>query len=198
MSVSNKQKYYLQSRHIYNSWVAAGEPKLRTIMECAVGHWSLLQRFEGLADKTVLIEPDPKMAKAARERYRWAEVIEVAVHDGYGIANLRRLGGQSYIKGVGWCPAFSSKTPALKTAGKVAVATVPFTALDDGKIDVLNLDSEGCEWYVLKRMVSRPVLIQIELYKRNKYYKQICEWLVGEGYRQVARWGNANKIYEKV
>jgi FkbM family methyltransferase len=196
--VSKEEMYYLQSRHIYNAWDQQGRPELRTICECAVGPHSLLVRFKGLAERTVLIEPDPDMARKARRRYPWAELMEVAVTEQYGTVNLRRLEGSSYVKGLPWAPAFDRFPRRARAAGKVAVAGVPFTAIDDGRIDLINLDCEGGEWYVLQGMTSRPLILQIELYEKHGHYREIIAWIRENGYQEMARWGNANIIYRRV
>jgi FkbM family methyltransferase len=193
--MSKEQVYKLQARHLEKAWNAAGSPPLRTICECAVGPWSLLAPYEGKCDRAIFIEPDPAMARNARRNYPWAEVHEVAIAENFGTANLRKLNGASYIKGIAWAPAFSACPSRAKKAGKVSVQTVPFSDLDDGKIDMLNLDCEGSEWFVLKAMTSRPRFLQIELYSAHGHYREICEWLKSNGYTAATRWGNANLIY---
>lgn len=192
--MSKKEKYRLQARHLHGVWEEMGRPELRTICECAVGPHALLAPFEGCAERALFVEPDPKMAAAARREYPWAEVLEVAVADSYGTANLRRLNGMSYVKGIAWAPAFDACPKRARAAGKVKVATVPFSSIDDGRIDLLNLDVEGSEWAVLRGMQSRPKLIQIELERRNAHYQEIRAWLGENGYSEVKTWGNANSI----
>jgi len=193
--MTKKEIYYLQSRHILNAWESIGSPELRTICECAVGSHSLLVRFKGLAKRSIFIEPDPDMAEGARLNYPWAEIMQVAIYDDLGSANLSRLHGSSYIKGIPWAPAFESCPKKARKAAKVSVATIPFNMVDDGKIDLINLDCEGSEWFVLKNMVSRPLLLQIELYKNNGYFDDIVNWLAENNYSLVSEWGNANSIY---
>ena len=81
-----------------------------------------------------------------------------------------------------------------RKAGKVPVATVPFSVLDDGEIDLLNLDCEGSEWYVLEKMKSRPRILQVELYPKHGHHREISAWLEAHGYQVAKRWGNANLI----
>lgn len=195
--MTKKEVYYLQSRHITEAWEALGKPEARTICECAVGPWSLLQRFDGLCDRAIFIEPDPKMAEAARGNYPWAEVFQLAISDHNGKANLRKLRGSSYIKGIKWSPAFKAFPNKARRAGKVSVRTVKFDTVDDGKIDILNLDCEGSEWFVLENMRSRPFLLQIELYAEHGYYDEITAWLIENNYELAGTWGNANFIYRR-
>lgn len=195
--LSQEQVYELQSRHLYKAWQDIGRPRLRTISECAVGPWSLLKPFEGKADRTLLIEPDPLMAAAAAKALPWAEIAQVAIGDQPGRVNLRRLNGSSYITGIPWAPAFDAMRAKARRARKIPVEAVRFSDLDDGRIDVLNLDCEGSEWYVLKHLVSRPELIQIELYRKHGHFDEITAWLAENGYAKIRTWGNANRIYRR-
>jgi len=184
-------------KYLMDVWTDMGKPALRTVCECAVGPGAQVSAFKKFAKKSLLIEPDPDMARDASTNYPWAEVVQVAIASDYGKANLRKMRGQSYIKGIKWAPAFS--TPAsqhrLKTAGKVPVETVPFSAVDDGEIDLINIDCEGSEWFVLETMLSRPLLLQIEFYENHGYYREITDWLAENNYRPVKYWGNSNVIY---
>ena len=42
--------------------------------------------------------------------------------------------------------------------------------IDNGKIDILLLDCEGAEWFILENLISRPYAISIELFD-GQYYK---------------------------
>ena len=192
--MSKKDVYDKQGEHLYGVWEEMGRPALRTICECAVGPWSLLERFREHCGRAIFIEPDPVMSRKARANYPWAEHFEVAIATGYGKANLRKLNGSSYVKGIPWAPAFDVCPRRAQKAGKVAVGTAPFGSLDDGEIDLMNLDCEGSEWFVLSGMRSRPRFLQIELYPNHGHHAEISQWIEAEGYRVAKRWGNANLI----
>ncbi len=192
-----QQAYQRDSIHIYKAWQALGSPALRTICEVAVGPWSLLSRFEGQCNRALFIEPDPQMARDAEINFPWAQILRVAIAEQLGTANLRQLKGASYIKGIPWAPMFKKKFQArARAAGKIAVPTMPFNLVDDGEIDILNLDCEGSEWFVLVNLLSRPRIIQIELYPENHYAKQIKAWMQDNGYQSVGTWGRGNVIYQ--
>lgn len=193
--ISKKDKYHLQSRHIHNAWKNYGSPALRTICECAVGPHSLLCRFEGKADRAVFIEPDPDQARAATFTYPWAEVMPIAVMMEHGTVNLKKMSGSSFIGSIPWSPAIKSNPKGVAKAKEISVVAVPFNLIDDGMIDIINIDCEGAEWFVLANMRSRPFLIQIELYKDNAHFDDITKWISDNEYEEVARWGNANFIY---
>lgn len=62
-----------------------------------------------------------------------------------------------------------------------------FDTVDDGTIDYLTIDIEGCEFYVLQAMVSRPKVIFVEMQAvgyENPNLDEICQWMQREGYEQ--------------
>lgn len=186
-----------ESRFLLEFWRENGHPKLRTIVECATGPYTLLAGFRNYARRTILIEPDPAMASAAQKDNPWAEVRQVAIGPEKGYANLRKLGGSSYIKGIKWAPAFDACPEKARRAGKVGVSVVPFSEVDDGEIDLISLDCEGSEWFVIQNMVSRPRFLQIELNANNPWFQQIESWLSENGYRLGREWGYNNRIYQR-
>jgi len=61
-----------------------------------------------------------------------------------------------------------------------------FSELDDGTIDLLSVDIEGGEWYVIKHLLSRPSVISIEThgkYYTNPFIREINAWISTNGYR---------------
>ena len=65
------------------------------------------------------------------------------------------------------------------------VPAVTFDTIDDGTIDVLAIDIEGGEWFVLRHLVSRPAIISVETHGKryvNPYRAEIDAWMRAEGY----------------
>ncbi len=61
-----------------------------------------------------------------------------------------------------------------------------FDKIDDGSIDLLSVDIEGAEWYVIEYMVSRPDIISLETHGAiyiNPNINEIEEWLADNNYR---------------
>ena len=177
--------YQADTRNLLNAYKKLGSPPLRTICECAVGPFSLLVPYAAVAGRTILIEPDPAMAAQARGIYPWAEVFETAIAAAGGTAVLRRLYGSSFISGIPFAPAKSANFARAARSAKIEVKTMPFSEIDDGKIDLLNLDCEGSEWFVLSSMISRPLMIYVELCRKNHYRTQILQWFRDNGYRRM-------------
>jgi hypothetical protein len=197
--MNRTEEYNYQSKFLFSAWEQIGSPQLRSVCECAVGPYSLLPPFKDVSNKSIYIEPSAKMANQARINYPWAEIHQVAIADNFGKANLRNVGGSSYIKGIAWAPIFTDNPARARKAGKQRVNTVPFSAIDDGQIDILSLDCEGSEWFVLKNMISRPILIQIEHRVENAFAKDIDEWFKNNNYCELSRWqyGSVNIIYHR-
>ncbi len=66
------------------------------------------------------------------------------------------------------------------------VACKPFSSIDDGSIDLLSIDIEGGEWYVIKHLQSRPAIISVETHAKhyvNPFLKEILAWMSQEGYQ---------------
>lgn len=150
-----------------------------TVCECSVGplEISIAPSFVGKCDRLLLIEPEPHMAAAA-ENVLHTKVHKVAVGTHNGKQRMVYNNGSSYLEGT-WAP-----TPTGSRYFDVDVVT--FDTLDDGQIDILNLDCEGQEWAVLSRMKSEPKLLAVENCDDNPYYKEICQWLKDHKYKM--RW----------
>jgi FkbM family methyltransferase len=146
-----------------------------TVCECAVGplEISTSPAFVGRCDRLLLIEPVPHMAREA-ERVLGTKVLQVAIGMEAGRSKMVDNGGSSYLKGT-WSP-----TPVNNNEFEVEVVT--FDTIDDGQIDILNLDCEGQEWAVLSHMKSEPKLLAVENCDDGPNYKEICQWLKDHGY----------------
>jgi FkbM family methyltransferase len=162
-------------------WIAEkmGILPAMTVCECSVGplEISIAPSFVGKCDRLLLIEPEPHMAAEA-ERALGAKVLKVAVGMHTGKARMVYNNGSSYLEGT-WAPTLTGR-------GHFDVDVVTFDTLDDGQIDILNLDCEGQEWPVLYHMKSEPKLLAIENCDDSPYYKEICQWLKRHDY--IMRW----------
>jgi FkbM family methyltransferase len=162
-------------------WIAEkiGILPAMTVCECSVGpiDISIAPSFVGKCDRLLLIEPEPHMAAEA-ERVLHTKVLKVAVGMEAGNQLMVYNNGSSYLKGT-WAP-----TPTGTKTFWVVVQT--FDELDDGQIDILNLDCEGQEWAVLSHMKSEPKLLAIENCDDSPNYNDICKWLKDHDYKM--RW----------
>jgi hypothetical protein len=152
--------------------------RCRTFCECGVGPLSISAApsvHEGrLAERLLLVEPNPELHRLAKEKMPNADIRQVAIGDNIGKHPLRLNGGSSHLKGT-WAPTMGPDEEVL-------VDVVTFDLLDDGEIDCMVLDNEGQEWSVLSKMRSRPLILSVELWRGHPHLAEIEGWLSGSGY----------------
>ena len=145
-----------------------------------------------------IIEPIPKNIQAIEECYKdfpnvtvypfaiWKESCTLEMYD------LERV---SYVKGID-APATGSYRGMAepgrptklsyepKDSDLIKVEAKTFDQFDNGKIDVLDLDVEGAEWYVLEKMISRPKIVIVETGadRDHPFISDIDNWALENGY----------------
>ena len=180
-------KYCPNLKHIVE--VGVFEPK-----DCSVQNW--------LADKNVrvqLFEPQPELFEVLEDAY--GDMPNVQVHPyaiaqdwGQAVLNIPPslpgnpdAGASAYLDTVSTSP-FKVRTGSdLSSEYGVRVETAPFDYFDDGTIDAIHVDTEGCEWFVVDKLVSRPNVISLEMGGPNGYINPYTEdiqvWMDGNNYR---------------
>lgn len=137
------------------------------------------------AKSVILVEPHPgsfrRLTKLFEEDQR-IEVIQKAIFPKRGQQKFQIKGGSSYLDCV--------KSPESRKGSKllsIMVEAIPFSDIDPGNLDLVALDCEGSEWFVISTMTSRPRVITVEMALRsgyrNPYYDEIVAWMKEEGYR---------------
>lgn len=158
---------------------------------CNLGHYLLDPKV-----RVQLFEPMPeRFASLSKETAGLEHVTchNVAIMDEDGPVVMRNMWAGSHVVGVAAPEVVNkgTKTAAFYRGKKIEEVTVEgriFTPFDDGTIDVLTLDSEGCEWFVLKHMRSLPKWISIEMGDSKNPYKnpnsaEIHQWMEKNRYR---------------
>jgi len=147
-----------------------------------------------LAERTILVEPLPWLANDLRRAFPRATVLECAVGEHSGEVTLFDRGEGSWISQVpsGGAPDEHPKHSHMQRDSfdpqfKRAVDCVTMDQIDDGQIDVLCVDVEGAEWFVIQRMLSRPKLIRLETHfivsgYQNPHLEKIGVWMAINGY----------------
>jgi FkbM family methyltransferase len=132
-----------------------------------------------------IFEPNPKHLAAIRQTYAgYPNVIihPYALWKERGEVRFHEQGVTSFVEGVR-SPAVSNNWPVADCGLTVEART--FDEFDDGTITMMDIDTEGAEWYVLERMKSRPGVIMIEmqwLEYRNPHFNEIVNWMEANYY----------------
>lgn len=142
--------------------------------------------YEG--KKASLVEANPVMVekiKDAFKSYPLTTVFPFAIAEAPGMITLYNRGASTFIEKVE-SPALVNDQYTKVDADRFEVEAKTFDQIDDGEIDVLCIDIEGAEWFVLSNLVSRPKLISIETH--GKYYTnpklvEIRNWMKANEYR---------------
>lgn len=159
---------------------------------CEVGVWlpeysNLVGWIEG-GTRSTLVECDPVTVAKLRERWGTranVRIADVAVADAPGTLTLHRAGASTFGANVPQSPARVNDGYDPARGETFTVPAVTFDTLDDGTIDVLAIDIEGGEWYVLRHLVSRPAVISVETHGKryvNPFRAEIEGWMRAEGY----------------
>ena len=141
--------------------------------------------------RCTLVEANPDAAAKIRKHFAEkhnVSLFALAVSDKHGTLELVRRGASTYSADIEGSPAVVNDRYRLRDADRFSVDAVTFDEIDDGTIDVLSVDIEGVEWYVIKHMVSRPAVISLETHAglyRNPYMAEISAWMRDNRY---VRW----------
>jgi len=133
--------------------------------------------------RTTLVEPDPKNIRAINEFFKNQTNIALfpfAVFDYNGTLELVQREASTYVGSLEASPALVNDHYVPQEKDKFTVECKKFDEMDDGTIDLLSVDTEGCEWYVMKNLKSRPYVLSIETHGKsyiNPFYKDITNWI---------------------
>ena len=142
----------------------------------------------------MLVEPLPWCAEHLRAEFPNTQVIEGAIGDGKGKVLLYDRGEGSWIADVpdGCAPDehvghTGMKRSEFEECYVRPVLSYRWQELDPGDIDILCVDTEGAEWFVVREMQSRPCLVRLEMHFthsgwRNPYDAQIRGRMADMGY----------------
>lgn len=137
--------------------------------------------------RATLVEAVPVVAKRIENYFkgRNVTVYNAAIWDYTGRQKLARARASTFVVDLKSSPALQNDKYQLETADTFEVDCLLFSTIDDGTIDLLSVDIEGSEWYVLKYMSSRPRVISIETHGKryiNPFMPEIADWMAKNGY----------------
>ena len=138
--------------------------------------------------RATLVECDPLTVTVLRTRFGklpHVRIEDVAVANEAGTLTFYRTGASTFGSNVPQSPALVNDNYRPNSADAFEVRAVTFDAIDDGTVDVLSIDVEGGEWYVLRHLRSRPTVISVETHGKryvNPFLREIGAWMLAEGY----------------
>jgi len=160
---------------------------------CEVGVW--LPEMSNILDfivkdklRTTLVEPDPKSIAAIQTYFRDypnVQLLPYAAFDHDGTLELVQRNASTFVSTLPHSPALVNDNYQIRQEDKFTVECRLFSKLDDATIDLLSVDTEGSEWYVINYLKSRPMVISVEMHGKsylNPYYTEIADWMAREGY----------------
>ena len=171
----------------------------RHVVEVGVNEPSRCSLARFIADgvPATLVEPLPWCAENLRKAFPAARVIEAVCAKCAGEVTLYDRGEGAWIEDVpaGTAPDehinhSASRRWEFEDRYKRKVRAVRFAdEIDAEDIDILAVDTEGAEWFVIGQMQkARPKLIRVETHfthsgYRNPYWNEITARLASLGYR---------------
>lgn len=151
---------------------------------------SYLGNNKGLIHRSLLIEPNPvlfeDLSKLADEN---CKVLECAIGPESNKKKFYNMGYASFLESAPSFMNLSLREPIEKFLGHVStiVDVKKFEEIDTGDIDVLFINCNGAELYVLNNMKSSPKLIRCCFYVHNAeqwaHYGGVNSKLESMGYR---------------
>ena len=137
--------------------------------------------------RTTLVEADPDVNKKILEVFKGKNIklYPFAVWDYDGTLTLSRAEASTFATDLLSSPAIKNDNYVGREEDTFEVPCITFSKADDGTIDLLSIDIEGSEWFVLKHMVSRPKVLSIEThgkYYTNPFIKEIRAWIEANDY----------------
>ncbi len=138
--------------------------------------------------RATLVEPDPESIEAIHSYFGNAVDIKIfpyAIYDYNGTLELVKRKASTYVSLLSNSPAVLNDHYQINEQDKFTVECKKFNEIDDGTIDLLAADIEGCEWYVVKNLRSRPKVISLETHGKayvNPYMPEISKWMKENGY----------------
>lgn len=166
------------------------------IFEVGVGDpWqSRTSQYIGSDIECYLFEPNPECFEQlnnAFSKYPNFKLFNFALGDENKTVNFFLVkGGSSFFEGVK-SPEMNHNPNSENERQKIEIPVRDIRDFDDGKIDILLLDTEGTEYPIIKNLISRPKKIIVEMYSfgvkyKNPFFDEIMTWMKDNNYKIVS------------
>lgn len=167
-------------------------PKL--IFEIGVGQLSTCRTIQWInrGVKVVMFEPNPEnyqqLVAAFRNKPN-VEIYNVALSNFEGETELVLDGDSSYLNGIASPSAIGTPQSQTEQKKRIKVPVKTLASFDRGDIDLLLIDTEGSEFDIISKMISRPNVISVETEMHNDQVnytnpnlEKIRGWMAENGY----------------
>lgn len=144
----------------------------------------------------ILVEANPRCYDLLKSEYSFpnVKIFNNAICDFNGKIKLYNRGSDldasAFIDGLPYSPAIINDNYNKYEADSIICDGITFDKIDTGNIDILTIDIEGAEWFVLKYLKSLPKLICIETHGSNyinPYMNLILEWMHNNNYSEAIK-----------
>ncbi|MDA0987394.1 MAG: FkbM family methyltransferase [Bacteroidetes bacterium] len=145
--------------------------------------------YINLGIRTMLVEPDPKSINLITNyflNFKNVKLFPFAIYDFNGELELVHREASTFVSSLPKSPALINDDYKIDKKDIFKVESKTFDQVDDSTIDLISIDIEGGEWFVLKYMKSKPTVISIETHGAvyiNPFIKQINEWVISNNYK---------------
>ena len=137
--------------------------------------------------RATLVEADADKVEKIKTFFKGCDIkiFPVAVWDYNGTIQLSKAAASTFVTKLESSPAIINDKYKIRDEDTFEVPCMTFSEIDDGTIELLSIDIEGSEWYVLKYLKSRPAVISVEThgkYYTNPFITEIKHWMANENY----------------
>jgi len=161
------------------------------VAEIGVWHPNTSNIYKYIQDgvRTTLVEPDPESIRLIKENFnnnRNVSLHEVAVCDFNGEVDLCKRESSTFVSNLSSSPALVNDDCDIQNSEQFTARAKLFSEIDDGTIELISIDTEGSEWFAIKNMTSRPVVISIETHGgmyTNPYLEELLKWMQDNHYK---------------
>ena len=138
--------------------------------------------------QSMLVEPDTESLSRISQyfvREKNIDIYPYAIYDYNGKLELVQRNASTFAKDLPSSPALVNDNYSIDNKDTFEAECKVFNDIDPGNIELLSVDTEGCEWYVLKNLISRPKIISLEThgkYYTNPFIRELKDWLQVNNY----------------
>jgi FkbM family methyltransferase len=160
------------------------------IFEIGVGNPSICRTANEFVNECYLFEANPQIYKQLLQAYGNRpnfHIHNVAIADYDVEIEFSCNGDSSFISDIK-SPASYGPKEYLDSFEKIKIPCKKICNFEnDESIDVILLDMEGSEWFVLKHLISRPKIVIIEMQNsdetyKNPFFNEILNWFKENNY----------------